>query len=98
MYYLTYALLLACAFLLIAGAASVIRAFLDNRSEEAAPFRDYFGSAYDRELLQLSSSSETEDWSADRLPHFTPFRLRVLEPTMRRAAVGEATRRNHESN
>jgi hypothetical protein len=98
MYYLTYALLLAGAFILITSTVSLIKEFLQRRREEAAPFREYFGSARDADLRQLSSSSEAEDWSADRLPRFTPFRLRVLDLNVRKTAVGSSNRGNRDSN
>jgi len=98
MFYVTSALLLVGVFTLIAGVVRSVTAILERRREEAAPFRDYFGSEYDRDLLQLSSSSETEDWSADRLPRFTPFRLRALELHPRRTEIGGSKRRNRVAN
>jgi hypothetical protein len=74
--HLTNYLLIVGALVLIFSIVMAVRAYLENRREEAAPFRNYFGSEYDRELLQRSSFSETEDWPADRDARFTPFRLR----------------------
>jgi hypothetical protein len=76
MFHLTNALLIVAALVLIPGVVMAVRAFLENRREEAAPFRNYFGSEYDRKLFRHSSFRETEDWQADRHPRFAPFRLR----------------------
>ena len=76
MFHLTNALLIVGALVLIFCIVMAVRAFLENRREEAAPFRNYFGPGYDRELLRHSSFSETDDWLADRHSRFAPFRLR----------------------
>jgi hypothetical protein len=76
MFHLSNAILLVGAFVLILGVGLVVRAFLGNRRGDSAPFRDYFGPEYDRDLLQQSTFSETEDWQADRHARFSPFRLR----------------------
>lgn len=76
MFNLTDGMLLACALALILGVIPAIRAFIENRNRNAAPFRDHFGPEYDRDLLQQSALSETEDWQADRHARFAPFRLR----------------------
>lgn len=76
MFNLTDAMLLAGALALILGVIAVIRAFNRDRNRNAAPFRDYFGPGYDRDLLQQSAFSETEDWLADGHARFSPFRLR----------------------
>jgi hypothetical protein len=98
MFYVTSAVLLVGVFILIAGVVRSVTAILEHRREEAAPFRDYFGAEYDRDLLRLSSSSETEDWLEDRLPRFTPFRLRPLQLHSRRTAIGGTKRGTRELN
>lgn len=75
MSHLTYELLIVVAFVLIFSIVITVTAFLGNRREDAAPFHNYFGSAYDREFLRHSSFSETENWLADRHSRFA-FRLR----------------------
>ena len=75
MFHLTNALLIVGALVLIFTIVMAVRGFLENRREEAAPFRNYFGSAYEREFLRHSSYSETEDLLADRHSRFA-FRLR----------------------
>lgn len=64
------------AFFVILALVVAAGAFFDRRRKRPAPFRDYFGSEYDRDLLQQSLFSETEDWRADRPARFAPFRLR----------------------
>ena len=55
MSHLTIVLLIAGAFPLIFGTVKAVSAYLENRSEEMAPFRNYFGPEYDRDLLRQSS-------------------------------------------
>ena len=75
MFHLTNAMLVG-AFFVILALVIAASAFLDSRRRKPAPFRDYFGPEYDRDLLQQSAFSETEDWLADRHARFAPFRLR----------------------
>jgi len=74
--YVTKALLFTGAVILIVCIILALRAIHLLRKEQAAPFRDYFGPGYDRDLLEHSELSETDDWRADRRHSFTPFRLR----------------------
>jgi len=74
--HITKAQLFTGAFILIVCIVLALRAFLKHRRGEAAPFRDYFGPEYDRDLLEHSALSESEEWRADCRPRFTPFRLR----------------------
>ncbi|MGD0156433.1 MAG: hypothetical protein ABSB50_10060 [Terracidiphilus sp.] len=76
MFHLTNALLIVGALVLIFTIVMAVRGFLENRREEAAPFRNYFDTDYNRELLRHGSFSETEDWLADSHSRFAPFRLR----------------------
>jgi hypothetical protein len=64
-------LLLVGAFVLLFGMLRGARTFLKNRREEAAPFRNYFSTEYDRDLLRYSALSEDEEWMADRYPRST---------------------------
>jgi hypothetical protein len=61
-------LLLVGAFVLVIGMVYAVRVLLQNRREQAAPFRNYFSTEYDSELLRHSALSEDEDWLADRHP------------------------------
>lgn len=70
----THGMFLVSAFVLIIGVVPTVRAFLEHRREKAAPFRNYFGAEYDRELCPHSSYSETEEWLADCHARFAPFR------------------------
>ena len=73
---LTKALLITGAIILIVCVVLALRAIQRLHRQQAAPFRDYFGPEYDRDLLRQSELSESQDWRADRHPSFTPFRLR----------------------
>ena len=75
MFHLTNAMLIG-AFVVILAIVIAVSAFLESRRKKPAPFRDYFGPEYDRDLLQQGAFSETEDWLADRHARFAPFRLR----------------------
>ena len=71
----TDAILLAIGLALVLGVIPAIRRLLEANNGYAAPFHDYFGPEYDRDLLQQSMFSETEEWLADddsRLPSFHP--------------------------
>jgi hypothetical protein len=74
--HITKAQFLTGAFILIVCIVLALRALLRHLRDQAAPFRDYFGSEYDRDLLEHSALSESEEWRADCKPRFTPFRLR----------------------
>ena len=80
----------------IVMAIMAFRAFLQNRREDAAPFRDYFGPQYDRELLRHSEFSESEDWQSDPHSRFAPFRLRDPNPTRRFTQVSRTPQRSRE--
>jgi hypothetical protein len=82
--HITRAQLFVGAFIIIVCIVLALRALLQHRRKLAAPFRDYFGPEYDRDLLQQSEFSESEDWRADRHPSFTPFRLRDPRANERR--------------
>jgi hypothetical protein len=90
MLHVVIATLLVGAFILVFFVVLAVRAILEDRRENAAPFRDYFGPAYDRDLLQQSSLSETEEWLADRPARFTPFRFRDPGTSEQRARVSGA--------
>jgi hypothetical protein len=91
MFHLTHAMLLAGAFVFILGVRFVVKAFLEYRRGKVPPFRDYFGSEYDRDLLRQSAFSESEDWRADRQERSIPFRLRDPGTSEHRARVGGTT-------
>jgi len=96
MHHLMNALLLVGAMILISGIVMAVRAHLENRRENAAPFRDYFGPRYDRDLLRLSAFSETEDWQADPHSRIAPFRLCDPEATRLFARLSCTAQRNRE--
>lgn len=96
MHHLMNPLLLVGAMILIPGIVMAFRAHLQNRGENTAPFRDYFGPQYDRDLLRLSAFSETEDWQSDPHSRFASFRLRDLDATRRFTRVSGTAQRNRE--
>jgi len=75
----TDAILLASALALVLGVIPVIGRSLGDRNGNAAPFRNYFGPDYDRDLLRQSALSETEEWQADLHSRLPSFSLRDLE-------------------
>ncbi len=54
-------LLVVGAVVFMLGTVKVVRAYLENRGEEMAPFRNYFGPEYDRDLLRQSSWCDDEN-------------------------------------
>jgi len=66
MSHLTLVLMIVGAFVLVLGIVIDVRAHLENRAEELAPFRNYFGAEYDRDLLRQSSWSDGENFSGRR--------------------------------
>ena len=60
MSHLAIILLIVGAFVLITGTVLAVRAYLKNRDEEMAPFLNYFGPEYDRDLLRQSSWCDNE--------------------------------------
>jgi hypothetical protein len=54
------------AIVFIFGAVAAVRAHLQNRDEEMAPFWHYFGAEYDRDLLRQSSWCDCENPSDPR--------------------------------
>jgi hypothetical protein len=66
MHYLSDFRFLTGAFTLILAAINAFSVFRNSRRSEEALLVDYFGPGYERDLLEQSSLSETEDWQADR--------------------------------
>jgi hypothetical protein len=75
----TFSLLFIGAPVFLLGISLAFRRSIQNRRRNAAPFRGYFASIDNRDLLEHSDLSETEDWRADIQARFTPFRLRNPE-------------------
>ncbi len=93
----TTELLLVSAVVVILGIVAAIRAYFQNRRREAAPFRNYFNTDYDRDLRRQSSWCDEEDWPSDRHSHFTPIRLRDLGANEERMRVMGSNDRDGES-
>jgi hypothetical protein len=89
------AILLISALVLILGVIPAIRGLLGDHDGNAASFRDYFGPEYDRDLLQQSKLSETDEWLADDDSRLPSFRLHDLEGHERSSIIVRRTRRDH---
>jgi len=66
MSHFTLVLMIVGALVLVLGIVIDVRAHLENRAEELAPFRNYFGAEYDRDLQRQSSWSDGENLSDQR--------------------------------
>ena len=77
-------LLVIGALILTVCVVLALRAIFRLHRENAAPFRGYFGPEYERDLLEQSALSESEEWRAESRPSFTPFRLRQPGSSERR--------------
>jgi hypothetical protein len=66
MSHLAIVLSIVGAFVLILGTIKVVRTYLEDRGEEMAPFRNYFGPEHERDLLRQSSWSDDENLDARR--------------------------------
>ena len=97
MFHLPDAILFGCAFVLILGVSLAVREFLANRKRKSAPFLDYFGPEYERDLLQQSALSETQSWRGEGDARFTPFRLGDQGTSERRTRVSGSVRRDRDS-
>lgn len=80
-YHLTIPVLLVGSFVLILGIVFACAAFLDKRRENAAPFRNYFGSEYDRALLRNGSFSDADYVFSDPQTSIEDFDVRHSGPT-----------------
>jgi hypothetical protein len=83
------------AFALVLGTVMAVRAYLENRHEEMAPFRNYFGSEYDRDLLRQSSWCGDENLY-DRRTRFDAFNVRDRGVTERYSSGSGTTWRNRD--
>jgi len=61
MSHLMIVLFIVGAFALILATVKAVRAYFEKQRELAAPFRNYFGSKYDRDLIRQSSWSDDEN-------------------------------------
>ncbi|MGD0480147.1 MAG: hypothetical protein ABSA42_08250 [Terracidiphilus sp.] len=89
MSHLAIVLLIVGAFVFILGTVKAVRAYLENRGEEMAPFRNYFGPEYDRDLLRQSSWSDDENLN-DRRTRVDAFNDRDRGATERHS-IGSGT-------
>jgi hypothetical protein len=93
MSHLTLVLLIVGAFALILGTVMAVRAYLENRGEEMAPFRNYFGPEYDRDLLRQSSWCDDGNLY-DRRTRMNAFNTRERGATERYSTGSGTTWRN----
>jgi hypothetical protein len=83
------------AFVLTVVAFKAVKAYLENRGEEAAPFRNYFGPEYDRDLLRQSSWCDDEK-QIDRRTRIDAFDTRERGATERHSIGSGTARRNRD--
>jgi hypothetical protein len=95
MSHLAIVLLILGAFVLILGTVKAVRAYLENRGEEMAPFRNYFGPEYDRDLLRQSSWCDNEN-PYDRQTRSSAFNVRDQGATERHSSGSGSTWRNRD--
>jgi hypothetical protein len=95
MSHLTIVLLIVGAFVLILGTVKAVRAYLENRGEEMAPFRNYFGPEHDRDLLRQSSWCDDENLY-DRRTRIDAFNIRDRGATERYSGGSGTTWRNRD--
>jgi hypothetical protein len=95
MSHLTIVLLIAGAFAFILGTMKAVSAYLENRGEEIAPFRNYFGPEYDRDLLRQSSWCD-DDNLYDRSARIDAFNTRDRVVTERHSSGNGTTWRNRD--
>jgi hypothetical protein len=88
-------LVIVGAFALILGTVLAVKAYLENRGEEMAPFRNYFGPEYDRDLLRQSSWCDNEN-PYDRQTHSNAFHVRDRGATGRHSSGSGSTWRNRD--
>ena len=95
MSHLAIVLLILGAFVLILGTVKAVRAYLENRGEEMAPFRNYFGPEYDRDLLRQSSWCDNEN-PYDRQIRLNAFSVRQRGASERYSSGSGSTWRNRD--
>ncbi len=95
MSHLAIVLLTVGAFALILGTVKAVGAYLENRGEEMAPFRNYFESEYDRDLLRQSSWCDNEN-PYDRQNRSSVFNVRDRSATGGHSSNSGTTWRNRD--
>ena len=95
MSHLAIVLLIVGAFALILGTVMAVRAYLENRGEEMAPFRHHFGAEFDRDLLRQSSWCDDENLY-DRRTRMNAFNARDRGATERYLSGGGTAWRNRD--
>ena len=95
MSHLAIVLLIVGAFALILSTVMAVRAYLENRGEEMAPFRNYFGPEYDRDLLRQSSWCDDEN-PYNRRTRIDAFNVRDRGATERYSSGSGTTWRNRD--
>lgn len=95
MSHLTIVLLMVGAIAFILGAVKAVRSYLENRGEEIAPFRNYFGPEYDRDLLRQSSWCDDGNLD-DRRARMDASKARSQAAAKRHSSGSGTTGRNRE--
>lgn len=76
--HLALVLMIVGAFVLILGMVIYVRAHLENPSEEMAPFRHYFGTEDERDLLRQTSRHDGENLR-DSIDQAAPAQLSLRD-------------------
>jgi len=92
---ITLVLMLVGALIVILGLLMDIKAHLKNHSKEDAPFRGYFGTEYERDLLRQSSWSDGESSSEPRT-RFDAANVGDFGATKRRQEASSAIQPNRD--
>jgi hypothetical protein len=95
MSHLAIALLIVGAFVFIVGTVKAVSAYLENRGEEMAPFRNYFGPEHDGDLLGRSSWCDDKN-QYDRRTRMDAFKTRERSVTERDSSGGGTTSRSRD--
>jgi hypothetical protein len=93
--HLTLVLMIVGAFVIALGMFIDVKAHLGNRSEEMAPFRYYFGTEDDRDLLRQRSWYDCENHSESRT-RFEAFSAGHSGATERYSRAVGTIRRNRD--
>jgi hypothetical protein len=96
MSHLTIILLIVGAVAFILSTVKAVSAYLKNRGEEIAPFRNYFGPEYDRDLLRQSSWCDGDNNPYDRCTRVDAIDTRDRAATEQHSSGSGATLRNRE--
>jgi hypothetical protein len=91
-YHLTDVQLIIGCFALIIAIFLTMAAVHDLRPKKTQPFRNYFYSDYDGDLLEQSALSDPEEWRTGKQPRLDNFEYSDANSTERLIRVRESNR------